>query len=335
MNLKQLAKELKLSISTVSKALNDSHEISAATKRIVLAKAKELNYQVNPFASSLRKQKSNTIAVVIPEVVNDFFGPVINGIESIAQEKGYHVLIYLTHEDMKKEVATIKLLQNRRVDGILMSLSEQTCNTEHLEELQEMPLVFFDRVAEHMDVPKVTTDDYHSGIKATEHLIQNGCDRIAFLSISPDLSISRKRRDGYFEALKKHRIEQHTNMVIHCTGGDDTQGDLIRKLLKRKNRPNGLFASVEKLALSAYEICNELKLKIPEDIKIICFSNSQTAPLLNPSLTTITQPAYEMGREAATILFKLVEQKRHHFLLENTELNSVLIARNSTRVNIG
>ncbi len=331
MTLKQLAKALNLSISTVSKALSDSHEISTGTKSAVLAKAKELNYQVNPFASSLRRQKSKTIAVVIPEVVNDFFGPVISGIESIAQEKGFHVLIYLTHEDMQKEVAIIKLLQNRRVDGIMISLSEQTSNTTHLEELIEMPLVFFDRVAEHIDVPKVTTDDYNSGIHATEHLIQNGCKRIAFLSTSPGLSINKKRMNGYLEALKQNGIAKDNSLVVSCNGDDVQNSESIRKLLRRKNRPDAIFASVEKLAISTYEVCKELKLKIPRDVKIVCFSNSQTAALLNPSLTTITQPAYEMGREAATILFKLVEKKRHNFLLERTILNSKLIPRNSTK----
>jgi len=331
MNLKQLAKELNLSISSVSKALRDSHEISVSTKKAVLAKAKDLNYQVNPYASSLRKHKSKTIAVVVPEVANDFFGPVISGIESIAQEKGYHVLIYLTHEDMQKEVAIIKLLQNGRVDGIMISLSEQTTSTAHLEELKEMPLVFFDRVVEHIDAPKVTTDDKNSGFIATDHLIKNGCKRIAFLSISQNLSISKKRMSGYLEALKKNKIERDNSLMLTCTGNDKKNSNFIRKLLKRKNRPDGIFASVEKLAISTYEICEELKLKIPRDIKVICFSNSQTAAFLNPSLTTITQPAYEMGREAATILFKLVEKKRHHFLSENTILNSKLIVRNSTR----
>ncbi len=330
MNLKEFAKHLNLSISTVSKALRDSHEISSSTKNTVLEKAKELNYQVNPFASSLRKQKSKTIAVVIPEVVNDFFGPVISGIESIAQEKGYHVLIYLTHEDMQKEVSIIKLLQNGRVDGILISLSEQTSNTTHLEELKEMPLVFFDRVAEHFNVPKVTTDDYNSGIKATEHLIENGCKRIAFLSISPNLSISKKRMSGYLEALKKNKIQQVDNLILACNGDHEKNKEYIRKLLKRKNRPDGIFASVEKLALSTYEVCEELNLKIPQDLKVICFSNSQTAALLNPSLTTITQPAFEMGKEAATILFKLVEKKRQPFVSEPTILSSSLIARCST-----
>ncbi len=169
-----------------------------------MAKAKELNYQVNPLASSFRKQKSKTIAVVIPEVVNDFFGPVMNGIESVAHEKGYHVLIYLTHENMQNEAAITKLLQNGRVDGIMMSLSAQTSDTAHVEVLKEreIPLVLFDRIAENIDAPKVTTDDYNCGAKATEHLIENGCKRIAFLSISPTLSISNKRPACCSLALK-------------------------------------------------------------------------------------------------------------------------------------
>ena len=334
MNLKQIASELNLSFSTVSKALRDSHEISETTKRLVLAKAKELNYQVNPFASSLRKQKSKTIAVVIPEVVNDFFGPVINGIESIAQEKGYHVLIYLTHEDMKKEVAITKLLQNGRVDGVLISISEQTSDAAHLEALKEkeIPLVFFDRVVEYIDSPKVTTDDYNSGFNATDHLIENGCKRVAFLSISQNLSISNKRLNGYIDALKKkHALPVDDKLIVNFTGNDKIDKDLIRQLLKAKKRPDGIFASIEKLAISAYEICGELNLNIPRDVKIICFSNLKTAGLLSPSMTTITQPAYEIGREAAAILFKLVEKKGHHFLAEKTVINSVLVERNSTK----
>ncbi len=287
MNLKQLAKELNLSISAVSKALRDSHEISAATKKAVLAKAKELNFQVNPFASSLRKQKSKTIALVIPEAANNFLALVINGVESIAQEKGYHVLIYLTHEDKEKEIAISKLLQNGRVDGIMVSLSGQTSDVSHLKELKdkEIPLVFFDRVAEQIDSPKVTTDDYRSGVKATEHLIENGCKRIAFLSISQTLSISIKRMSGYLEALKMNGIKQENNLIVTCNGDEMKNNRIIRNLLRRKKRPDGIFASVEKLAISTYEVCEDLKLNIPKDIKIISFSNMQAAALLNPSLT--------------------------------------------------
>ena len=162
MNLKELAKELNLSISSVSRALRDSKEISPSTKKLVLAKAKELNYHANPFASNLRRQKSKTIAVVIPEIANNFFSLAINGAESYAQKKGYHVLIYQTHDDLQQEMSISKHLQNGRVDGILISLSSQTANTDHLRDIKNkgIPLVFFDRVAEDINAPKITTNDY-------------------------------------------------------------------------------------------------------------------------------------------------------------------------------
>ena len=332
MNLKQLAKELNLSISAVSKALRDSHEISASTKAAVIAKAKELNYQVNPFASSLRKQKSKTIAVVIPEVANNFFALAINGIESIAQERGYHVLIYLTHEDMQKEVAITKLLQNGRVDGIMMSLSSQTSNIIHLEELKEkqIPLVLFDRVADNIDCPKINTDDYKSSFRATEHLIENGSKNIAFLSISNNLSISNKRMNGYADAIKTNGLSSENNLIIECSNDEVENKLILKKILKSKKRPDAIFASVEKLALNVYEVCKELKINIPNDVKVIGFSNLQTASLLHPSLTTITQPAYEMGREAASILFKIIEKRGYNLIMEKTTLKSEIIFRDST-----
>ncbi len=333
MNLKQLAKELNLSISAVSKALRDSHEISASTKLAVLAKAKELNYQVNPFASSLRKQKSKTIAVVVPEIDNIFFALAINGIESVAQEKEYHVLIYLTHEDAQKEVSVTQLLQNGRVDGIMMSLSSQTTDFSHIQQLKEkeLPIVLFDRVAEHINVPKVTTDDYDSGESATEHLIEAGCKKIAFLSISNNLSISNKRKSGYIDSIKKNNLPNSKNLIIECSQDDEKNKLLIKNLLKKKNRPDGIFASVEKLALLCYEVCDELNLNIPADIKIIGFSNLHTAALLKPSLTTITQPAYEIGRESALLIFKLIEKRGNSIIPEKTVVASSLIKRGSTK----
>ena len=333
MNLKQFAKELNLSISAVSKALRDSHEISEKTKQAVLAKAKELNYQVNPFASSLRKQKSKTIAVVIPEIDNNFFALAINGVEMIAQEKGYHVLIYLTHEDVQKEVSITKILQNGRVDGVMVSVSSQTTDISHLQDLKEngIPLVFFDRVAEKITAPKITTDDYNSGIKATEHLIEKGCNRIAFLSFSDHLSISNKRLAGYTDTLKKKKVKIDNKLIIHCSQSNEQNKIILKKLLEKKSRPDGIFASVESLALTSYEVCNELNLKIPQDIKIIGFSNLRTASLLSPSLSTITQPAYEIGRKAASMLFTLIEKSGYNGIPENTVINSTLTERRSTQ----
>lgn len=333
MNLKKLAQELNLSFSTVSKALRDSHEISANTKSRVIAKANELNYQVNPLASSFRKQKTKTIALIIPEVVNDFFGPVINGIESIAQEKGYHVLIYMTHEDREKEMSIFKLLQNGRVDGIMLSLSEKSCDITHIRELKEkgVPLILFDRITDQIEVTTVTTDNCAGGKKATAHLIERGCRRIAFLAISKTLSVSTERMKGYLQALEENSMKREDDLILYCDGDDRKNKELIRNLLVRKDRPDGIFASVETLAISTYEVCEELKLRIPEDLKIIAFSNSYLAALLNPSLTAIAQPAFEMGREAAAILVNLVEKKESRFNHLRTEIKTRLIVRNSTK----
>ena len=334
MNLKELAKELNLSISSVSRALSDSKEISVSTKKIVLAKAKELNYHANPFASNLRRQESKTIAVVIPEIANNFFSLAINGAESYAQKKGFHVLIYQTHDDLQQEISISQHLQNGRVDGILISLSSQTADTTHLKDLKNkgIPLVFFDRVAENINAPKITTNDYESGFKATEHLIENGCKKIAFLSISNNLSIVNKRMNGYLDASKKHGIAADDKLIINCDTDKEANTILIKKLLQRPDRPDAILACVEELAVSGYVICQELKLNIPRDIKIISFSNLQTADILNPSLTTITQPAYEIGREAASVLFQLIENKEMLQRFDDVVLNSELIVRNSTKI---
>jgi len=262
---------------------------------------------------------------VIPEIANNFFSLAINGAESYAQKKDYHVLIYQTHDDLEQEISTLKHLQNGRVDGILISLSSKTANTDHLKDIKNkgIPMVFFDRVAENINAPKITTNDYESGFKATEHLIENDCKKIAFLSISNKLSIANKRMNGYLDAAKKHGI-----------AADDKEANkiLIKKLLKRPDRPDAILACVEELAVSSYVICQELKLNIPRDIKIISFSNLQTADILNPSLTTITQPAYEIGREAASVLFHLMENKGTLQRCGDVVLNSELIVRNSTKM---
>ena len=331
-NLKTLAKELNLSISTVSRALRDSHEISIETKQKVLALAKELNYEPNPYAGSLRKQASKTIAVVVPEVANNFFSLAINGIEEIAHLKGYHVLIYLTHDSYTKEMDIARHLSSGRVDGILMSLSSESNNFAHLAELKNknIPMVFFDRVCEEMASPKVTTDDYEGGYKATKHLIENGCKRIAYLMLAQNLSIGQKRMAGYRDASKEHGYDFDDQLVINCNNDRDYNYQLITDILTSENRPDGIFASVEHLAISSYYACRDNGLNIPKDVKIVSFSNLETAPLLSPSLTTITQPAYNIGKEAATILCKVLDKKWINIEDENIELKSELIQREST-----
>jgi LacI family transcriptional regulator len=331
-NIKELALKLNLSVSTVSKSLNDSYEISEETKRRVLEMAELLNYVPNPYASSLRGRKSKNIAVVIPEVADSFFSLAINGIESVAKEKGYHVLICLTHESFENERTILKEFQGGRVDGVLLSVSRETKQCNHINDLIEngLRVVFFDRACDDVETAKITTDDFESSYKATVHLIAQGCKRITFLSISDSLSISNKRLKGYLQALLDHKIELDARYIVQCSNNAEENYILITKLLQQEDRPDGIVASVEKLTTPVYMACQALALRVPQDIKLVCFSNLETAAILNPSLTTITQPAFEMGKAAATILFKALGNPSFSIIKEDIVIPSTLIVRGST-----
>jgi LacI family transcriptional regulator len=331
-NIRELARELQLSVSTVSKALRDSYEISEETKQRVRKTAERLNYVPNPYASSLRGRKSMNIGVVIPEVADSFFSLAINGIESVAKEKGYHVLICLTHESFDNEKTILQEFQGGRVDGVLLSVSRETSGSEHVVDLVNngVPLVFFDRVCEEVATAQVITDDYESGYKATQHLAERGCEKIAFLGISKSLSISNKRLEGYLQALADHKLKAYKKHILHCTNDVQQNYPLVKGLLEQAKRPDGIVASVEKLTTPVYMACSALNLKIPRDVKLVCFSNLDTASILSPSLTTITQPAFDIGRVAATILFKSLEKSNFHLSKESVVIPSALVVRRST-----
>ncbi len=331
-NIKELASELKLSVSTVSKALHDSYEISDKTKRRVLEAAARLNYVPHAYASSLRGRKTKTIGIVIPEVADSFFSLAINGIESVAKEKGYHVLICLTHESFENEKAILKEFQGGRVDGVLMSVSGETAQSGHINDLiaNGVPLIFFDRICEDIETAKITTDDFESGYKATAHLIEQGCTNIFFLNISDSLSISNKRLQGYQLALEDHQAKAGKDQIVLCTNDTQQNQALLKKIMEQDTRPDGIVASVEKLTTPVYKACTDLQLKIPVDVKVVCFSNLETASILNPSLTTITQPAFEMGKAAASLLFASLEKTNADLAKECLVIPSELVVRNST-----
>lgn len=327
--IKDLAKRLGLSAATVSRALRDSYEISTGTKQTVAKLAEELGYIPNPYASSLRRRKSKTIAVVLPEVADSFFSLAINGIESVAKDKGYHVLIYLTHESFEREKAILHQFKSGRVDGILISVSEETSSGGHIKEViaAGIPVVFFDRICEDVETAKIITDDFESSYKATRHLTAQGCKRIAYLSISPALSISIKRTEGYQQGLADSNIPATESEIILCENDFEANYQMIKDLLKKKNRPDGIIASVEKLTPPVYLVCRDLNLSIPGDIKLISFTNLQSALILDPPLTTITQPAFDMGKTAAVILFKGIEKKNFDLLKQRVIISSELMKR--------
>lgn len=327
--IKTLAKELNISISTVSKALNDSYEISIETKQKVWDLAKMLKYNRNPSASNLRSHKTKTIAVIIPEIANNFFSQAINGIEEVARQRGYHVLIYQTHENTELEIAFTDSLLSGRVDGILISVSSDNNNHEHFAALvKEIPTVFFDRVYEDIDAAKITTDDYESAYNATSYLVECGCKKIAYLYALNNLNAGRQRMSGYQHALEAHQLVYSDALTVNYDKDAEVNYQNIKQLMLTE-QPDAVISSIEDLALPCYYVCKELGIHIPDDLKIISFSNLNTAPLLNPSLTTITQPALEMGREAAAILFRILD-KKHFEPNEWLTLKSTLIKRDST-----
>jgi LacI family transcriptional regulator len=331
LNIKELAKALNLSTSTVSRAFRDNSDINKETKERILAKAKELNYQPNIYASNLREQKSKTIAVIVPELANNFFSQAIRSIERIARDKGYHILIYATDDEFEKEVSFIKHLHNGRADGIIMSVSGEANDHTYLNELakKRLPLVFFDRVYEDIVTPRVITNDYDSSFTATEHLIEQGCSKIAYLVINKNLSIGKMRMQGYLDALEKHKIPFEDRLIVDCSNSYEQNKTILKKVLNEL-KPDGVFTSVERLAFATYYACYDLKISIPQDLKVIGFSSLEIAPLLNPALTTITQPATKIGTEAAVLLFDMLESPEEVNLNKKIVLDSELIKRRST-----
>jgi LacI family transcriptional regulator len=333
LTIKTLAKELQLSISTISKALRDSHEISAETKKKVLALAGQLEYTPNPYASSLRKRKSKTIGVVIPEVINSFFSQAIDGIESIAKQKGYHVLIYLTHENYENEKAILKDFESGRVDGVLLSVSRETPDSQHISWLieQNVPVVFFDRACKDVPTMRVTTNDFESAYIATRHLITSGCQNPYFVSILSCLDIIHNRINGYKKALEEYGIPFDDKMIITCTSNWEYNCGIVLKSLQSKHKPDGILCAIENLSMVIYKVCLDAKINIPGDLQLVSFSNVETASFLNPPLTTVTQPAFEIGQTAAAALVMALDKKDFTLSDSDAIIPSELIKRKSTR----
>lgn len=328
-NIKELALHLNLSKSTVSRAFRGHSDINTETKERILKVAKELNYQPNHHASNLRAQKSKNIAIIVPEIANNFFSQAIDGIETVAREKGYHLLIYLTADNFESEVAYVNDLYNGRADGIIMSVSGEANDHSYMNKLQKrhIPLVFFDRVYDDIDTAKVTTNDYASSFEATMHLVEAGCKNIAFLVTNKQLSIGKMRMQGYLDALKHSGLPFRDELIVDCSNDINKNFEILTNAFKTL-AIDGIFASVERLAFAAYYVCHDLGIAIPGQVKIISFSSLEIAPLLNPALTTITQPAYDMGVQAANLLFKMFAQDEP--VNDQVVLNSKIITRSST-----
>ena len=333
--IKDIAKALDMSTSTISRALRGSHEISTETKQIVLDYAKTVNYRPNPIAQSLKERRSRSIGVVVSEIANTFFSQVINGIESIAYSKGYHVIISQSHESYEREVTNLEYLSSRSVDGLLVSLSLATKDVSHIKALHEkgFPIVFFDRVAEDIDTHKVIVDNFQGAYVATKHLIENGFTKIAHITFSEHLTLTKERLKGYKQALDESDIPCQKEYVKNCRHDHTVWSEVqesIRQLLLLRPRPDAIFAANDRLTMCALHALREAGIRIPEEIALTGFSNSEIVNLLFPPLTAVKQPAYEMGQAATELLIELIESKRPVTKFETRVLMPELTVRDST-----
>jgi len=330
--LKDIANALGLSTSTISRALRDTHEISAKTKKIVLEYAEKINYRPNPIALSLKERRSKSIGVVVSEVANHYFSQAINGIESIAYNLGYHVIITQTHESCDREKINIQHLASRSVDGLLVSLSAETNDTIHLQNLHKrgLPMVFFDRITEDIETHKVIANNEKGAFEATEYLINKGCKRIAHLTSSDHLSISVERLSGYKQALAKHHMPVEDAYIKYCPHGGmfyDEVENAIKDLLNLKEKPDAIFVAGDRLSIGCLTVLKNLNIKVPEDLEITGFSNSDVLDLMNPLLTAVRQPAFEMGQIATTMLISLIESKYPVYEFKKEVLDTSLFIR--------
>ena len=305
--IKDIARELNISPSTVSRALKNHPDISQETKDLVNKFAKDYNYKPNALALSLRMSKNNTIGVIVPEIIHFFFSSILSGIEQVANEAGYNVIVCQSSENYEKEVRNAEALISARVSGVLASLSKHTTKYDHFQDIidNDIPLVFFDRICIGINTDRVVVDDYAGAFAAVEYLIQSGCKRIAFYSSPVHLEISKNRKNGYLDALRKYNIPVDYSLIKVC----DTREDAIiitPEILDRLDRPDGFFAINDESAAGILYAAKLAKLRIPEDVSICGFSDGELAKACDPMLTTVEQHGYEMGKHAASLLISKI-----------------------------
>lgn len=333
--IKDIARALNLSVSTVSKALRGSHEISEETKKQVLAYAGEHNYKPNPIAQSLKRGRSKSIGVIVCNIDNNFFSQVINGIESVARQKDYNVIITQSRESYEREVANSEHLSSRSVDGLIISLSAETKNVDHLKNLHHkgLPMVFFDRITDEIATHKVIADNQKGAYEATSHLVDQGFRRIATITSSGSLSITQERLEGYKKALEEAGLKPDPRYIKFCEHGgmikEETQ-QALSELLQLRNRPDAIFTASDRLSTTTLSLLRKLKISIPEEIALVGFTNSISADIFHPSLTAVVQPALEMGQLATDLLIQLIESKRPVTEFKKRVLDTQLDIRDSS-----
>jgi len=329
--IKDLARELKISASTVSRALKNHPDISEDTKRAVHALAEKLNYQPNAVALSLKQRRSNTIGVIIPEIVHYFFSSVISGIEDVAYDAGFNVIICQSNERYEREVANAKTLMASRVDGILVSISKETEDFNHLYNLRNnnIPLVFYDRIVPGLEADQVIIDDFDAAYRATRHLIDSGKKHIAHFAGPQELLIGRDRKNGYIRALNEAGLEVDENLILEADSFEKARLAAMR-LINEKRPFDAIFAVNDLTAIGAMQTIQKRGIKIPDEVAVVGFSDGRFSGITDPTLTSVDQHGYEMGSIAAEMLLKRIAAPEKDYPFETRILNANLIVRGSS-----
>ncbi|RAW01905.1 LacI family DNA-binding transcriptional regulator [Pseudochryseolinea flava] len=330
--IRDLALKLNISISTVSRALRNAPDVNPETKKAVRELAKKLNYEPNRVAQSLRIKKTNTIGVVVPEIAMHFFSSAIGAIQEYTAKHQYSIMICQSMETLRMEKSNIHMLVSNRVDGLLISLSTQTKNVDHLQQLIEkkIPIVLFDRIDNSLDVSKVVVDDRAGAFKAVEHLIHTGCTKIAYVGGPDNLYVSNERMNGYMDALRKHNLPIDESLILHCKDLRADVGEATRSLLDRKDRPDAIFAMNDPIAIAVLQVLRQAHVAVPDEISLVGFTDEPVSQFMHPALTTVAQPSYTIGQEAAKLLMQQINNKEG-FVPVTKVLHTELIVRESTR----
>ena len=332
--LKQIAKELGVSVSTVSKALNDSPEISDPTKIRVQEYAKLKNYKPNVIGLNLKNRSTRTIGVIIPNILNSFFAKVFKGIEKVADEKGYKVITCISNESLEKEISALEMLSNGTIDGFILSISQEAQKLHQFSHFKSIinegtPIVMFDRTADEVNCDKVVVDDLDSAINATEHLIKTGCKKIALFSAINNLSVGKLRAEGYKKALENAGILVDENLIVLSETAEDFDLQTIGFL--DNNKVDADFALDEHSSGMAMKMGIKKGLKIPEVYSVIGFADGVWSRRMTPSLSTVSQHGPEIGEEATKMLIEKLESKEENTSYKTTIIKTELRQRDSTR----
>lgn len=310
--LKDIAKVLNLSPSTVSRALRDSHEISEETKRLVLEYATKVNYRANPLARGLKERKSYSIGIVVSEIANNFFSQVIDGIESVAYHKNYQVVISQTNESAERERFHVEHFYSRSTDGLLMAMSSESSDNSYLEGLMArgMPIVFFDRIPKQVKSHQVITDNKRAAYESVQFLVKKGCKRIAMLSSSKKLSNSQERLEGFKLGLIAQHLEFDENLVQYCEYGGLKQSEIDLAIAHFAELDyDGIFLSGDKLTTGYLQALRNYPKLAKKPIEIVGFTNSNLVDIFSPKITAVRQSAFEMGKKAAELLIEQIESR--------------------------